>query len=235
MSLNGQYKEQVVTFKPSAYKKQPKNLRRMGRINWTKWVIVFLVLALIGILAWGTLALIGIFKALIWKIFIGIVGSGLAIMIALFGFVVSAYSTPTDRDHQIAMREQASRRLVALAQQLEVEWLHVTTPTDERCRIGLVSHKNGIIIVDYLNDQGWQIPKNEIIDITGSSDNMTGKDHTVQLFTSETKGKDLQYSVRELIFLLKSTSPSYIHIRFTDHFYNPESLIADYKLGWTMQ
>lgn len=235
MPVNERHKEQVMTFKPSAYKKQSKILRRTGRINWTKWVIIFLVLVLAGVLTWGTLTIIGMLKAFVGKILIGIVGAGLVAMVAVFGIVTSAYTTPTNRDHQMAIREQASRRLVALAKQLGVTWLHITTPTDEKCRIGLVTHENGIIIVDYINDQGWQIPKTEIIDIFSKSDDKSGKDQTIQLFTAETKDKNLQNSVQELIFSLKSTSPSNIHIRFTDHFYDTASLISDYKLGWTMQ
>lgn len=234
-SISDTNQESIEIFKPFDYKGQRKKLRKTQGLNWFTIFLMFFSLAIIGGLLWGTFAWIASINGIFWRVAIGVLGIGLSLGVTFLALLLYAYTYPTERDKTFVAREEASKRLVKLSQDLQTDWRHMAVPKDENFRIGILTTRTGVVIVDYKNNKGWNIKKEQVSKIITNPDHsFTSNNNVVQLFTQETKDTSYKIPPRELVFVLKSDQPAQIRIRFMDHFYDAENFATECKLGWQM-
>lgn len=222
--------EALKAFHPFDYPHQRKHLGKdtdiqPGRLN--TWIVGGLIL--LGLLVLIVFLIIRL-KHTWLRIGIGIGGFLLLIPLGYLFLVLDIYAKMTP---PTAMG-RAMERLTNLSKTLGVEWLDLFHPKDDNYRLGMVSSRTGVVIVDYKSNQGWFLPKGQVAAIVAHPDETFKKDgQAVRLFTESSKRSETP--VQHLVFVLKEgNNPSQIWIRHHDDFYQYDAiaLIESFILAW---
>lgn len=139
-------------FQPSKIKKQKRKLRQ--RVVAWGWGVAVGAVLLIGGLAW-LMVWLWPMMAIGWRILMATVGISVAAVIAFMAMFLFVYAYPTQRD----MRADAEIRLKKMAQRLPFEVAQNWCFPDDYFRMSLAANADGLLVVDYQQDQAWQIPK----------------------------------------------------------------------------
>lgn len=143
------------SFQPSKVLKQKRKLRQ--RVSAWGWGVAVLALGLIVGIVWLTVWLWPM-AAWVWRIGLGVVGLSLTVMLGTIGIFLFSYAYPTLRD----MRFDALQRLEKLCEKIPMTATKGWCPPDEYFRISLAANADQLLVVDYLGDRAWLIPKNNI-------------------------------------------------------------------------
>lgn len=146
------------TFQPSKIRKQKRKLRQ--RLNGAGSLIMLLSALCIA----GVIFLMGHFWPLagvFWRIFIVWLGVSLIsgfLVVGLYGFAFSRQSNDKVHTKALTRLEKLGKKLPF---PIEKAWCF----PNEYYRISMGADKNSLLIIDYQQDKGWIIPKENIAEI----------------------------------------------------------------------
>lgn len=150
------------TFQPSKIKKQKRKLRKkISAFGVGLFLFSLVVIAGILLLTLHLWPVAGLF----WRIFMVWLGLSLTVGFLLVGLIGLVYGRQSDRD----LRGKAVVRLEKLGRKLDFTPEKTWCFPDEYFRLSVAANKNALLIVDYQQDKGWIIPKENIIEIQTDS------------------------------------------------------------------
>ena len=150
------------TFQPSKIKKQKRKLRQ--RISALGWGLLLLgIVAITGVV----LLLLHLWPAagVFWRIVMVWLGLSLSVGFLLMGLLGIVFGWQSQRD----VRTKATARLEKLARKLDFTPEKIWCFPDEYFRLSMAANKSALLIVDYQQDKGWIIPKENIADMRTDS------------------------------------------------------------------
>ena len=150
------------TFQPSKIKKQKRKLRKkisaLG-VGLFLFSLVFIAGTLLLTLHLWPIA------GLFWRIFMVWLGLSLTVGFLLVALIGLVYGRQSDRD----LRSKAVGRLEKLGRKLNFTPGKTWCFPDEYFRLSVAANKNALLIVDYQQDKGWIIPKENIAEMLTDS------------------------------------------------------------------
>ncbi|HPI06093.1 MAG TPA: hypothetical protein PLM41_06910 [Saprospiraceae bacterium] len=150
------------TFQPSKIKKQKRKLRKkISALGWGLFLFSLVVIAGTLLLTMHLWPMAGLF----WRIFMVWLGLSLTVGFLLVGLIGLVYGRHSDRD----LRSKAIVRVVKLGDKLDFTPEKTWCFPDEYFRLSVAANKNALLIVDYQQDKGWIIPKENIVGIQTDS------------------------------------------------------------------
>ena len=144
------------TFQPSKIKKQKRKLR--PKITALGWGVMLAGLGLAAAVIWLVVFLWPA-ASVAWRILMFWLGLSLSIpflMAGLFGWVFG-------RENTREVHQKAERRLEKLTKKLDFKPEKTWCFPDEHFRLSVAADKNQLLIIDYQQNKGWFIPKENIV------------------------------------------------------------------------
>ena len=146
------------SFKPSSIRKQKRRLK--PRVNLTGYIFMLFGLALLVGTWWG-LALLWPISSVFWRIILLWLAMSLSGGFVLMGLLGLVFGRETSRE----VHTRAQKRIEKLCKKLDFKPEKTWCFPDEGYRLSLSLGKDEMMVVDYQQDKGWIIPKENIREI----------------------------------------------------------------------